>query len=570
MGRRRRTTPAAIATATSAAPIHPISKSRSERMTPLGDHQTARAPATVPLTPHVPERHTVGRLPTPAPMHAPTTVPVSSILHATGSRQYPSGQSSQGGDCEVSIYNNPGNCAHNGDFAPACTAGGTRAPGEPDQTQTHSNDESSWYEMYRRLESFCKENGRGTAPLPTTTLGAWTAAQRADRRHGDLSREREAALARIGFEWAPHWSGVTWGQRYAELVEFYRAQGHCRVRYSGGGLGGWVSTQRRAKKAGRLSMERMQKLDDIGFIWDARPDGDPCRTGASTETAAQADVTENRNPFSRQEHLQAVEITRHQRPGADRAPDLDITHHRKTAPEDFHPQNVHTMFTKDRGICHVSRDGTQESTFSSDMDTDRLGGVTALTHAVNKAVEEHHYEYSDLQNTPTPPTDESGATTPTGVQFHRVPSSPGSLPAKKRLRACSQGLFQPLPLRPRARSPPPSSAVAVLGQASVCTAELATEGEHEHQKYIPVEVPPPGVESHAQAVVDDDGVRSRVRALVSEIVAETLSPKHEHPDSGANCSTTSSQLRQWAQHVYVDLTRDELDRVITDSVAHRM
>jgi hypothetical protein len=33
---------------------------------------------------------------------------------------------------------------------------------------------------------------------------------------------------------------------------------------------------------------------------------------------------------------------------------------------------------------------------------------------------------------------------------------------------------------------------------------------------------------------------------------------------------TSSQLRQWAQHVYVDLTRGELDRVITDSVAHRM
>lgn len=133
---------------------------------------------------------------------------------------------------------------------------------------------ASWDEMLARLVTYYTSHGRGAVPPATSSLGVWTAGQRLERRHALLLPERENSLTGVGFEWAPHWSGVTWGQRYAELVAFCDKHGHCRVRYSGGGLGGWVSTQRRARKAGRLSRERTAKLESVGFIWDARPDGD--------------------------------------------------------------------------------------------------------------------------------------------------------------------------------------------------------------------------------------------------------------------------------------------------------
>ena len=56
------------------------------------------------------------------------------------------------------------------------------------------------------------------------------------------------------------------------MLQFKEAEGHCRVpqRFKLGGfnLGDWVSKQRTNQDS--LSPERKQRLDDIGFIWDAR------------------------------------------------------------------------------------------------------------------------------------------------------------------------------------------------------------------------------------------------------------------------------------------------------------
>ncbi|MCK5876391.1 MAG: helicase associated domain-containing protein, partial [Candidatus Marithrix sp.] len=49
--------------------------------------------------------------------------------------------------------------------------------------------------------------------------------------------------------------------------------GDCKVPnryYENKQLGNWVSRQRRAKKERKLSEERIQRLDAIGFVWNLK------------------------------------------------------------------------------------------------------------------------------------------------------------------------------------------------------------------------------------------------------------------------------------------------------------
>jgi predicted helicase len=78
-----------------------------------------------------------------------------------------------------------------------------------------------------------------------------------------LTRSIEVEIAdRIGINW-DEWVGV--------LRRFKSREGHCAVplKHREGilRLGGWVSVQRNTKDT--MSVERRQRLDAIGFIWDA-------------------------------------------------------------------------------------------------------------------------------------------------------------------------------------------------------------------------------------------------------------------------------------------------------------
>jgi hypothetical protein len=88
-----------------------------------------------------------------------------------------------------------------------------------------------------------------------------------------LAPERVQRLDEIGFVWDPFTAG--WEAGFATLEVFKKREGHCRVpnRHKEGDhrLGIWVGTQR-AKKA-TLTPERLQRLDEIGFVWDARKPG---------------------------------------------------------------------------------------------------------------------------------------------------------------------------------------------------------------------------------------------------------------------------------------------------------
>jgi hypothetical protein len=99
-------------------------------------------------------------------------------------------------------------------------------------------------------------------------LGSWVSRQRTNK--GTLTRERFQHLDGIGFIW----DALThqWEDKFAALNRFKEREGNCLVKNSheenGIKLGQWVSDQRTNKDT--LTPERIQRLDAIGFVWDAR------------------------------------------------------------------------------------------------------------------------------------------------------------------------------------------------------------------------------------------------------------------------------------------------------------
>ncbi|KAL3758535.1 hypothetical protein ACHAWU_008289 [Discostella pseudostelligera] len=67
---------------------------------------------------------------------------------------------------------------------------------------------------------------------------------------------------------------VKWNTKYAELVEYQRENGDCKV-HSKTDLGRWVSYQRTARslQVKVLTERRIELLDQLGFSWSGRPEG---------------------------------------------------------------------------------------------------------------------------------------------------------------------------------------------------------------------------------------------------------------------------------------------------------
>jgi len=75
----------------------------------------------------------------------------------------------------------------------------------------------------------------------------------------------------IGFSWNAHDSA--WMLRYSQLMIYKREFGHCIVpqHYEPNpSLAEWVLAQRKHFKAGKLSEDRIVKLNEIGFTWEIR------------------------------------------------------------------------------------------------------------------------------------------------------------------------------------------------------------------------------------------------------------------------------------------------------------
>ncbi len=130
----------------------------------------------------------------------------------------------------------------------------------------------SWDEWYGRLVKYKQREGHCRVPQSFKTedgyrLGSWVFNRRATQ--DQLSPERRQQLDELGFVWDS--MGEDWIDALSHLRAYKQREGHCRVPQSfktedGYPLGGWIYNQREARD--KLSPERRQQLDELGFVWD--------------------------------------------------------------------------------------------------------------------------------------------------------------------------------------------------------------------------------------------------------------------------------------------------------------
>ena len=144
--------------------------------------------------------------------------------------------------------------------------------------------EASWLEMYGDLVKYNAAKGDCNVPQVyalNPKLGRWVFSQREayHKKKKAMTPKRIAKLDKIGFEWDRSHvklfqrnlrNDEDWNARYKDLIEYKRRNGNCNVpkRYPANPkLGRWVGNQR--TKRSKLTPAQVQKLEDIGFVWDA-------------------------------------------------------------------------------------------------------------------------------------------------------------------------------------------------------------------------------------------------------------------------------------------------------------
>jgi hypothetical protein len=139
-----------------------------------------------------------------------------------------------------------------------------------------------WEKYYWQLVEFKKEHGNTNVPQRSgkyAALGTWVRNQRAAKRYNrPIMAERAKRLDEIGFVWMLI-EPMSWEKMFAALVEFKKIHGHCNVPQKSREhksleqkrLGKWVNSQRTAYYRKRLPPERQRKLEEIGFVWNLRP-----------------------------------------------------------------------------------------------------------------------------------------------------------------------------------------------------------------------------------------------------------------------------------------------------------
>lgn len=130
--------------------------------------------------------------------------------------------------------------------------------------------EASWNNFIEKFKQFCNEHKHGNVPQRYSkdlSLGTWVSNQRKQRKKGMLSDEKIEILDNLGFIWEPQ--EESWMNYFNTLKEYIKVHGdiHVKRKRVEESFYHWVLTQRRFYKMGKLSEQKIELLNSVGFKW---------------------------------------------------------------------------------------------------------------------------------------------------------------------------------------------------------------------------------------------------------------------------------------------------------------
>ena len=147
--------------------------------------------------------------------------------------------------------------------------------------QLQASLSSGWEHYFSEASIYYAENGNLDIPRRYKTpmglsLGAWLQMQRQIRSGkctGSLTEQQIERLDSIGMRWDSY-NDLAWTRGLAAAEQYYAKHGDLLVPVGwvtddGFLLGTWVCNRRAEKAAGKLDDDKIEKLENIGMVWDA-------------------------------------------------------------------------------------------------------------------------------------------------------------------------------------------------------------------------------------------------------------------------------------------------------------
>ena len=137
-------------------------------------------------------------------------------------------------------------------------------------------NKEQWKMMYGQLLKYKKKYKSTSVPTRTfddnRSLGQWVVKQRCCYKNNKLSQDRINLLNSINFDWNPF--DTQWTEIYERLLAYKNKYKSTSVpttfEVDGRRLGRWVDNQRRLYNINKLSEDRINQLNSIGFVWSSR------------------------------------------------------------------------------------------------------------------------------------------------------------------------------------------------------------------------------------------------------------------------------------------------------------
>ena len=138
--------------------------------------------------------------------------------------------------------------------------------------------EQAWEQKFNELKQFRQEHGHAFVPVnykENKPLGTWVASQRWLEAKGKLKPGKKRKLTQLGFVWSKDTekklkaiNDEKWEASFKQLKAYKNKYGTCQVSLKVNKvLQRWTCWQRKAFYEGKLSQERMDRLNEIRFPW---------------------------------------------------------------------------------------------------------------------------------------------------------------------------------------------------------------------------------------------------------------------------------------------------------------